>query len=613
MSTEAVPRWDLTAIYEGLDDRAFTDAVEDLYAQIDRLVVHYDELDIHGGEPREPTDADVAALESVLDATNLLQERLRRINAYLYARTTTDSRDDRAAASTVELQTRGAPLAPLAKRLGSWIASLGGVDALAARSLAIAEHEFTLRTAAENAELQMSESEETLAADLAPSSVFAWQRLHGDVSSQLVVELHLPGGEVERVPMTLARGLANHADPARRRAAYEGELVAWESAAVPLAAALNGAKGTLGVLNRRRGFADDLEPALRANNVDRETLDAMTSAVVDSLPAFRRYFRAKAHLLGHDGGLPWWDLFAPVGAESDASWTDATTRVRHAFAGFSPDLQGLADRAIGERWVDAEIRDGKRVGAYCVSVEGDVSRVMMNFDGSHNSVRTLAHELGHAFHNVTLAHRTALQRRLPMALAETASIFCETLLFEHTVSAAADADEQLALLDTHLVATSQVVVDIHSRFLFERELCARRQRTSLSIDELNTAMLDAQEAAYGDGLHPDHRHCFMWAVKPHYFTPFYNWPYTFGQLFGIGLYARYLEDPDAFRAGYDDLLSTAGMADAVTLAGRFGIDVRDGAFWAASPRGAHPQHRRLRGARGVGPPLSVGVSPASAR
>jgi pepF/M3 family oligoendopeptidase len=428
----------------------------------------------------------------------------------------------------------------------------------------------------------MSEAEESLASDLAPASALAWQRLHGDVSSQVTVELRVPGEPVERIPMTMARGLATHRDEPRRRAAYEGELEAWAGVAVPLAAALNGAKGTMGVLNRRRGFASDLEPALRANNVDRATLDAMTDAVVASLPTFRRYFRAKAKLLGHAGGLPWWDLLAPVGAGTDASWRDATERVRAAFGGFSPELLGLANRAFDERWIDAEMRDGKRGGAYCTGIERDVSRVMMNFDGSHDSVTTLAHELGHAFHNVTLADRTPLQRRLPMALAETASIFCETLLFEHAVALAADDGERLALLDTHLVGASQVVVDIHSRFLFETELCTRRKRTSLSVDELNAAMLDAQDAAYGDGLHPDHRHPYMWAVKPHYFTPFYNWPYTFGLLFGIGLYARYLDDPDRFRAGYDDLLSQAGMADAVTLAGGFGIDVRDGAFWAAS-------------------------------
>ena len=308
----------------------------------------------------------------------------------------------------------------------------------------------------------------------------------------------------------------------------------------------------------------------------------MTEAVVASLPTFRRYLKAKARLLGHDGGLPWWDLFAPVGGGADTSWTEATARVHTAFSSFSPALANLATRAFDEQWVDAEIRDGKRGGAYCVGVERDISRVMMNFDGSHNSVTTLAHELGHAFHNVALADRTPLQRRLPMALAETASIFCETLLFEQAAAQADDDQERLALLDTHLVGASQVVVDIHSRFLFETELCNRRRRTSLSVADLNAAMLDAQDAAYGDGLHPDFRHEYMWAVKPHYFTPFYNWPYTYGLLFGIGLYARYVADPEQFRAGYDNLLSTVGMADAVTLAGRFGIDVSDGAFWTAS-------------------------------
>ena len=185
--------------------------------------------------------------------------------------------------------------------------------------------------------------------------------------------------------MAFARGLATHPDAKRRRAAYEGELEAWATVAVPFAAALNGAKGELGVLNRRRGFADDLEPALRANNVDRETLDAMTEAVVAALPDFRRYLRAKSQLLGHSGGLPWWDLFAPVGRADAIPWTGATDQVRDAFAGFSPDLAALANRAFAESWVDAETRDGKQGGAYCAGVDGDVSRIMMNFDGSQDS------------------------------------------------------------------------------------------------------------------------------------------------------------------------------------------------------------------------------------
>jgi oligoendopeptidase F len=228
------------------------------------------------------------------------------------------------------------------------------------------------------------------------------------------------------------------------------------------------------------------------------------------------------------------------------------------------------------------MREGKRGGAYCMSIGGTDSRVLMNFDESNESVSTLAHELGHAFHNQVLAPRTPLQRRLPMALAETASIFCETLLFESSAKQVTGDGARTAMLDTYLVGASQVVVDIHSRFLFESELYKRRRRTSLSPAEMSDVMRDAQEAAYGDGLDPVHRHEYMWAVKPHYFTAFYNWPYTYGLLFGIGLYAEFVADPDRFRAGYNDLLATTGMEDAAGLAARFGIDVRDGAFWKSS-------------------------------
>ena len=578
--TETPPRWDLSPIFGGTDDRAFQLSIEGVYAAVDRLAALFDEAGIREIDPRAVSDADVAAIEHVLSETNDVQTQMRIVSTYLYALVTTDSRDEQAAANMVELQTRSAALGPLMKRLGSWLSALDVGD-IVARSNAAAEHEFALRKAAQGAQFQMSENEESLAAELGPSGGLAWQRLHGDVTSQLMVDVTVDG-VTESVPMALARGLATHPSAARRRAAYEGELAAWETVSVPLAAALNGAKGELAVLNRRRGFADDLEPNLWVNNVDRATVDAMTTAVVESLPGFRRYFRAKARLLGHDGGLPWWDLFAPVGDASGVTWVAATSLVLDAFGGYSPDLEGVATRAFAERWIDAEIRDGKRGGAYCASVDADVSRVMMNFDGSLDSVSTLAHELGHAFHNVALAARTPIQRRMPMALAETASIFCETLLFENTVQQANDDATRVAMLDTYLVGASQVVVDIHSRFLFESELCRRRRRTSVSVSELEAMMLDAQDAAYGDGLHPEHRHQFMWAVKPHYFTPFYNWPYTFGLLFGIGLYAKYEEDPDRFRAGYDDLLSSTGMADAATLTGRFGFDVRDPAFWASS-------------------------------
>ena len=561
-------------------------AHEALTADLARLVALYDRHDVRAGPPPATPldDPAIAAFDEVLGETNRLLEQVRLVSAYLYTFTSTDATDDRAAGLRSQLSTELADLTRLTKRFEGWVARLGP-DELVARSEQAEDHAFVLHRAARAARHQMTEDEEGLAADLRLSGSTAWARLHGEVTSRLTAAVTGPGGETEVLPMSAVRGLAHHPDPARRRAAFEAELAAWDGVAVPLAAALNGAKGETVVLNRRRHWPDALEPALFTNGVDRATLEAMQTAVVDSLDDFRRYLRAKAGVLGHPvgAGLPWWDLFAPVGSASatDLGWDDAVHQVREAFGTFSPALAALVDRATSEAWIDAEPRAGKQGGAFCLPVRGAQSRVLLNFDGSSGSVQTLAHELGHAYHNTNLAERTPLQRQTPMALAETASIFCETIMVEAGL-AAAPVGQRLALLDTDLQGACQVVVDIHSRFLFERELCERRARRELSVAELDEVMVDSQLAAYGDGLDPAHLHPCMWAVKPHYFTPFYNWPYTYGLLFGIGLYARYRAEPDRFRAGYDDLLATTGLADAAGLAARFDIDVRSTDFWARS-------------------------------
>jgi pepF/M3 family oligoendopeptidase len=381
------------------------------------------------------------------------------------------------------------------------------------------------------------------------------------------------------------RNLAFDADAGVRERAFRAETAAWDTVAVPLAAALNGVKGQASTLNRRRGWSDDLAPVLFGNAVSRPALEAMQAAVVASLPDWRRYLGAKARLLGHTSGqLPWWDLFAPVGdpSASAVSWDEATAMVTEAFGTFGPPLRGLAERAFAERWVDAGPRQGKRGGAFCMPVQEEQSRILMNFGGSLDGVSTLAHELGHAYHNTQLADRTAIQRQTPMALAETASIFCETILMQSLLDGA-DADRRLVLLELDLQGACQVVVDIHSRFLFEREVFDRRADRMLSVAELRAAMTDAQIATYGDGLDAELLHPDMWAVKPHYYaTAYYNWPYTFGLLFGIGLYAAYQSDADGFRTGYDDLLSATGLGTAAELAARFGIDIESQAFWSSS-------------------------------
>ena len=574
-----LPRWDLTSFFPSLEAPEFAAAHEGLGAAIGRLGALYDDKGV-----RATDHPDVAAVDEVLDATNDVLDQLRLVNAYVHGFVTTDARNDRAQALGSELRAMLAPLSPLRTRLDAWLASFD-TDELVAASSTAADHAHTIRRAAIAAEHQLSEPEEVLAAELNLSGAAAWNQLHGDVTSRLTTEV-----DGQLLPITAVRNLAFDADAGVRRRAYEAELAAWETVAVPLAACLNGVKGQGSTLNRKRGWSDDLEPALFANAVEREVLEAMQQAVVAALPDFGRYLAAKARLLGHAGGvLPWWDLFAPVGdpKASAATWEEATDTVAAAFGSFSAALRNLAERAVADSWIDVGPRDGKRGGAFCMSVRGDESRVLLNFGDTIDSVSTLAHELGHAYHNTQLAERTALQRQTPMALAETASILCETILIQALLAATPDTEEgrarRLAILETDLQGACQVVVDIHSRFLFERGVFEQRAGRALSVAELRELMTGAQREAYGPALDPGALHPDMWAVKPHYYaTAFYNWPYCYGLLFGIGLYARYREDPDWFRAGYDDLLSATGLGTAAELAARFDMDVADEAFWTAS-------------------------------
>ena len=579
---EQLPRWSVADVHESLDARSFVDATERLGAEITRLVALFDEHEIRAIEPRPATDDDGRHADAAIRAFNEITTLVEELGATVYATVSTDSRDEQAQRLFSRLQTDQARITPLTARLADWVHALG-VDELARISSEVAEHRGPLLRLDERSAHQMGEAEEGLYAELSTTGSGAWSRLQRDVTSQLSGEVVMPDGTTPRLPMPAVRGLATSPDTAVRKAAYDAELTTWPTVATPVAAAMNAIKGEANAINRRRSWDHPLDASLFANSVSRATFEAMQAAVTASLPDFRRWMRTKASLHGHDGGLPWWDLVAPLPqAASSIGWADGIDWVRSAFATYSDELAGLVDRALAEHWIDAEPRDGKTGGAFCLSFVEDRSLVLLNWSGSIESAQTTAHELGHAYHNTTLAGRTPLQRRLPMALAETASIFCETLAVEAGLSRLEGLD-RLGLLDVDLAGSNQVVVDIHSRFLFEQQVFDRRRNGALGIGELNELMIEAQAAAYGDGLDLDTRHPYMWLLKPHYYgSHFYNWPYTYGLLFGLGLYAQYRADPERFRVGYTDLLSRAGMDTAEQLGASFGLDVTDPAFWTAS-------------------------------
>ncbi len=578
------PRWDLSNVYPSLESKEYEADFTLMKSQIDGLEAFFKEK-VAKTDASTPVKKLSGLAGEAIDRFNLLQELAGTLRAYIQSFVTTDSHNTLAMKKMSEFQMTGVRMQVLGNQFQAWVGKIAPVlEQVIPANPSTAAHAFTLWDTAEQSKYMMSEPEETIAAELGLSGTNAWSKLQGTVTSQLTVDFELDG-KTQKLPMPALINLHSHPDESVRKRAYEAELEAWKSVREPLAACMNGVKGWANILNQKRGRTDALHQAIDMARIDRPTLEAMLAAMEASFPVFRKYYQAKAKRMGKNK-LAWWDIFAPAG-KSEKTYTFEAARdfVVANFGKFSPKLADFAGNAFNHRWIDAEQREGKRGGAFCMGVpKVKESRVLCNFDGTLDQVGTIAHELGHAFHNhcAYQAGKTELQQDTPMTLAETASIMCETIVMQAILAETTDPQTELAILETQLIGDNQVIVDIYSRYLFEKEVFERREKSELSPDDLCEMMERAQKATYGDlaAYHP-----YMWTWKPHYYyggLPFYNFPYAFGLLFGIGLYAIYQQREADFVPDYKSLLASTGEAPAADLAARFGIDIRSRKFWEDS-------------------------------
>ena len=582
--TVSAPRWDLTNVYPSLDSEEFKAAVEDYQKQVTAFEKFFKHK-LSKTSAKTKTSVLAPLVGKAIDRINEIQSLSATIVPFIYSFVTTDSRDKLAMKSLSEFEQASLPMTQLLTQFTAWVGTLAPkLDKITRAHPSAKSHGFMLREAAEQSKYLMSETEEALAAELALSGGNAFGKLQGTVTSQLSVDFELDG-KTEKLPMPALINLRSHPDEDTRRRGYEAENKAWQEVQETLAACLNGVKGEANTLNKKRGRKDAIHASLDAARMDRKTLEAMLAAMKDSFPMFRRYFNAKAGKIGKDK-LAWWDIFAPVGKTDKVySFEEARDFILKNFEKFSPELATFAKRAFDNNWIDAEQRDGKRGGAFCMEVQNlKESRILSNFDGSLDQVSTLAHELGHAFHNECAyrANKTVLQQLTPMTLAETASTMCETIVTEAVLASTDDPQEELAVLEAQIQGAGQVVVDIYSRFLFEKEVFERREQSELSADDFNDIMERAQKETYGEGLDERYLQKFMWTWKPHYYrsdVSFYNYPYAFGLLFATGLYAIYQQRGEAFVEDYKNLLASTGEETAARLAKRFGIDITKRKFW----------------------------------
>lgn len=571
-------RWSLDALYTSFDAPEFKSDMARLDQEIERIQKWAED------NLKDFQNAG-AKLEQWLRMMNDFNHLYTRLGGYAHLTLATEAKNEVALKYQDILQQKGTALTKPGVTLTKWLGKLDNLDEVISSNEYLREHEFHIKETAEENKYILSDEEEVLIAKMKNTGSNAWAKLQEMLSSTLLVDINIEG-EQKKLPLPVVRNMAYSENAALRKTAYEAELESYKKIEVSSAASLNGIKGEVITLAKMRGYASPLEMTVINARMDMETLDAMLTAIRESLPAFHKYFRKKGELLGHSNGLPFYEMFAPMGnVDMKFTYKEARDYIVDNFRTFSDKLADFAANAFDQRWIDAEPREGKRGGAFCSNLHViKQSRILSNFDGSFSNMTTLAHELGHGYHGANLMEQTYLNSRYPMPIAETASIFCETIVKEAALKNAID-EEAFSILENDIGDAGQVIVDIYSRFLFESELFRRREIGAVSVNELKEIMLDAQKQAYGNGLDHNCLHPYMWACKPHYYYAsqnFYNFPYAFGLLFAKGLYAEYLKRGSEFVAAYDKLLAATGKMKIADVTMEMGIDVRNVEFWRGS-------------------------------
>ena len=565
-------QWDLSILYNGFDTPEFKADMTALDETIGEVISFSGRLDTMSAEE---------LLVGYVNLETKVTALVEKLFIYANLRYSANTADTEAASTMGVLMGKLSAVSAPTAATNKAIAKIENIEEIIEQNELLKEHSYHLLNIVKDSKHLLSDAEEALFAEMNISGASAWSDLQSSLTSSLKVDYN-----GEQITLSTVRNLAYDPDPTVRRAAFEAELAAYPKVETSVAFALNSIK--LQVINEaaRRGYASPLAKALDNSAMKQETLDALLTAMQEYMPAFRKYLRAKAHALGHEGGLPWYDLFAPMG-KSDKKYTTEEARdyLLNIFGKFDSELHDMVKEAFDNSWIDFFPREGKVGGAFdCAVHSAGQSRVLTNFDGSFSDIVTLAHELGHSFHDRQVYKNAPLNREYSMPVAETASTFNEVLVMNTAISESTDREEKLALIESQLMDATQIIVDIYSRYLFEASVFANRPTEFLSAERMSELMLDAQRQAYGEGLDENVLHPYMWLCKGHYYSgglSFYNYPYAFGGLFARGIYAKYLEEGKPFVDTYKQMLRATGTNTVEDAAKVCGIDLTDVNFWRA--------------------------------
>ena len=566
--------WSLAELYESFEDPRFAADV----AEMDRLIARMDE------QSRELTGEAKEILPRLLGTQEELTELIGKLMLYVSLRQSACTTDAKASSLMDQLSAKLSRTAAPQTRIRQYVAGLENLEELIAADPLLTDYAFLLRSTKDHSKYLLDPKCEEIISLYENTGSDAWSNLQSYLTSTVPVEYR-----GETITLSDVRNLAYDPDGQVRKDAFHAEMACYERIKDAVAFSLNSIK--LEVLNncRLRGYESPLAETLHNSHMTAATLDALLTAMREYLPRLQPFYRHKAKLLGHQGGLPWYDLFAPLSAEGE-KYTKETARdyLLQRFSSFDKELTEMVRTAFDEGWIDFYPREGKVGGAFCAEAFPiRASRILTNFAGSFDDVVTLAHELGHAFHNLNLYDNRPLNRDYSMPVAETASTFNEVLVMNDAIRSAADPIKRRALIHEQLSGDLQIICDIYSRYRFETMVFENRDESFMFPPELCDMMVAAQKEGYGDGLDWAEPNSYMWLCKSHYYSglSFYNWPYAFGGMLARGLYACYEKEGAAFVDKYKSFLKATAVMTAEDAGKVAGIDLTDVDFWRSGLEG----------------------------
>jgi oligoendopeptidase F len=529
-----------------------------------------------------PTTVDAAGpWTGVLDTLQDLAKRFRQAAAYVSCLNAQNTKDEKAKLLSGRLGQMGAAFGSVSTLVDAQILELP--EAVFAALVAQPQFQaiaYPLAERRRRANEKMGVEKESLVGDLSVDGYHAWGHLYNTIVGRTTVPF-------QGKDLSVGQAFNKMSDGNRqvRADVFAGWEKAWGDQAELIGAALNHLAGYRINLYKHRGWENVLREPLDTNRMTPDTLNVMWSVIDQNKHHLVKYLQRKAQLLGLDG-LTWYDVDAPLSSSTTAvTYDEAAAFIVEQFRKFSPRMADFARMAFDKSWIEAEDRPGKRPGGFCTSFPvAQESRVFMTFAGTMGNVSTLAHELGHAYHQSVMNDLPQMAQGYAMNVAETASTFAEMIVADAALKAAPTKEERIALLADKIERAVAFFMNIHARFLFETRFYAERKKGLLSVERLNELMVTAQKEAFRDSL--TEYHPLFWASKLHFYStgqPFYNFPYTFGYLFSSGVYARAMAEGPAFEQKYVDLLRDTGRMMVEDLAARhLGVDLTKPEFWQAA-------------------------------